>query len=91
MIDKTAYEADINKTEWTLLADFTKLRIKYFHLQLLTPLGTKVIFSFMPDIPHMIARADDQSLTFDNRPIQGKLYAKITDGDDTAEVTAHIW
>lgn len=90
-MDQLAYEAVANKTGWTLLADFTKLRIKYFHLQLLTPLGTRVNFSFDEENLHIIARDFDQSLTFDDRPIQGKLYCKISEGDDTADVVAHIW
>ena len=91
MKDVLAYEATVNDSAWTLVAAFTKLRIRYFHLQLLTPIGTKVIFSWDQENTHIISGIYDQSLTFDDRPVTGKLYAKITEGESSETVIAHIW
>lgn len=87
--DRLAWDETIGDS-WTLLADFRGNRIDRFHLQLLTPVGDRVEFSQDGVTVHMIARAEDDSVTFDNRPIRGRLWAKSDNAEGSA-VAVNIW
>ena len=90
MDDQTAFGGTIGTT-WTLLADFSVNRVEYFHLMLLTPVGDRVEFSLNGGAAtHIISRAEDSSLIFDNRPIRSKLWAK-SDNALGSDVAVNIW